>query len=73
MVEPRGGAVLDADQAPRRAVACAPGGSQGRMRRLMSLIQSRRIDVSATVPHGWKPDAIEAACECFAQQRDGVL
>jgi threonine dehydrogenase-like Zn-dependent dehydrogenase len=49
-----------------------PGGKE-RMRRLMSTIDSRRVDLSAMVTHRFKLDDIEAAYELFSQQRDGVL
>ena len=49
-----------------------PGGKE-RMRRLMSVIQSRRVDLSAMVTHRFKLDDIEAAYELFSHQRDGVL
>ena len=49
-----------------------PGGRE-RMRRLMSVIESGRIDLSAMVTHRFKLDDIEAAYELFAHQRDGVL
>ena len=49
-----------------------PGGKE-RMRRLMSTIASRRVDLSAMVTHRFKLDDIEAAYELFSQQRDGVL
>lgn len=49
-----------------------PGGKE-RMRRLMSLIEAQRIDLSAMVTHRYKLDDIETAYELFAHQRDGVL
>jgi alcohol dehydrogenase len=49
-----------------------PGGKE-RMRRLMSLIASQRVDLGAMVTHRFKLDDIEAAYELFAHQRDGVL
>jgi threonine dehydrogenase-like Zn-dependent dehydrogenase len=49
-----------------------PGGKE-RMRRLMSMIASRRVDVGAMVTHRFKLDDIETAYELFSQQRDGVL
>ena len=49
-----------------------PGGKE-RMRRLMSVIASRRVDLSAMVTHRFKLDDIEAAYELFGHQRDGVL
>jgi alcohol dehydrogenase len=49
-----------------------PGGKD-RMRRLMSVIQSDRVDLRALVTHRFKLDQIEDAYELFANQRDGVL
>lgn len=49
-----------------------PGGKE-RMRRLMNVIASERVDLKPLVTHGFKLDQIEAAYELFANQRDGVL
>jgi threonine dehydrogenase-like Zn-dependent dehydrogenase len=49
-----------------------PGGRE-RMRRLMTVIQGRRLDLRPLVTHRFKLDDIEAAYELFANQRDGVL
>jgi len=49
-----------------------PGGKE-RMRRLISVIQSGRLDLSAMVTHRFKLDDIEAAYDLFGHQRDGVL
>lgn len=49
-----------------------PGGKE-RMRRLMSIIESGRVDLSALVTHRFKLDDIEAAYDLFAHQRDGVF
>lgn len=49
-----------------------PGGKE-RMRRLMSVIESGRVDLSAMVTHRFKLDEIEAAYDLFANQRDGVF
>jgi alcohol dehydrogenase len=49
-----------------------PGGKQ-RMRRLMSVIASQRVDLKLLVTHRFRLDQIEAAYELFANQRDGVL
>jgi threonine dehydrogenase-like Zn-dependent dehydrogenase len=49
-----------------------PGGKE-RMRRLMSVIESGRVDLSRMVTHRFKLDDIEAAYKLFANQRDGVL
>ena len=49
-----------------------PGGKE-RMRRLMSVIASGRLDLGAMVTHRFKLDQIEAAYDLFGHQRDGVL
>ena len=49
-----------------------PGGKE-RMRRLMSVIASGRLDLAAMVTHRFKLDQIEAAYDLFSHQRDGVL
>lgn len=49
-----------------------PGGKE-RMRRLMSVIASKRTDLKPLVTHRFKLDQIEAAYELFSHQRDGVL
>lgn len=52
--------------------ALCPGGKE-RMRRLMNVVASGRIDLGLMVTHQFKLDAIVAAYELFANQRDGVL
>jgi threonine dehydrogenase-like Zn-dependent dehydrogenase len=49
-----------------------PGGKE-RMRRLMSVIESGRVDLRPMVTHRYKLDDIEAAYDLFSHQRDGVL
>jgi threonine dehydrogenase-like Zn-dependent dehydrogenase len=49
-----------------------PGGKE-RMRRLMAVIASGRIDLKPLVTHRYKLDDIEAAYDLFGHQRDGVL
>ncbi|WP_064696170.1 NAD(P)-dependent alcohol dehydrogenase [Rhizobium aegyptiacum] len=49
-----------------------PGGKE-RMRRLMQVIASSRLDTTALVTHRFKLDQIEEAYDHFANQRDGVL
>jgi len=56
----------------RIVTALCPGGKE-RMRRLMAVIASGRVDLGAMVTHRYKLDDIEAAYELFANQRDGVL
>ena len=49
-----------------------PGGKE-RMRRLMEVIASSRLDARPLVTHRFKLDQIEQAYDLFANQRDGVL
>jgi len=49
-----------------------PGGKE-RMRRLMQVVASGRVDTSGLVTHHFGLDQIEEAYELFSQQRDGVL
>jgi len=49
-----------------------PGGKE-RMRRLMNVVASERIDLRGLITHRFKLDQIEDAYELFANQRDGVL
>jgi alcohol dehydrogenase len=56
----------------RIVTSLCPGGKE-RMRRLMSVIDSGRVDLGAMVTHRFPLDQIEEAYELFANQRDGVL
>ncbi len=49
-----------------------PGGKE-RMRRLMAMVEHRRLDLSPLVTHRFSLDQIEPALDLFANQRDGVL
>lgn len=49
-----------------------PGGKE-RMRRLMEVIASARLDTRQLVTHRFTLDQIEEAYDLFANQRDGVL
>jgi len=49
-----------------------PGGKE-RMRRLMNIIESNRVDLKPLVTHHFTLDEIENAYELFSHQRDGVL
>ncbi len=49
-----------------------PGGKE-RMRRLLNVVASGRIDLTPLVTHQYKLDDIEVAYDLFANQRDGVL
>jgi threonine dehydrogenase-like Zn-dependent dehydrogenase len=54
-----------------RTTLC-PGGKE-RMRRLMEVIASGRVDTRPLVTHRFKLEHIEEAYDLFANQRDGVL
>ena len=56
----------------RIVTTLCPGGKE-RMRRLMSVIASHRVDLKPLVTHRFKLDQIEAAYDLFGHQRDGVL
>ncbi len=49
-----------------------PGGKE-RMRRLMEVVASGRVDTGALVTHRFNLDDVETAYDLFAHQRDGVL
>lgn len=49
-----------------------PGGKE-RMRRLMAVVASGRVDLTPMVTHRFALDEIVAAYELFSHQRDGVL
>lgn len=54
------------------ATTLCPGGKE-RMRRLMAVIGSGRIDLNPLVTHRFRLEQIDEAYELFANQRDGVL
>jgi alcohol dehydrogenase len=56
----------------RIVTTLCPGGKE-RMRRLMSVIASGRVDLRPMVTHRFKLDQIEQAYDLFGNQRDGVL
>lgn len=56
----------------RIVTALCPGGKE-RMRRLMNVVASGRVDLGVLVTHSYALDDIVAAYELFANQRDGVL
>ncbi len=49
-----------------------PGGHE-RMRRLMAMIDARRVDLTPLVTHHFALDDIQEAFDLFSHQRDGVL
>jgi threonine dehydrogenase-like Zn-dependent dehydrogenase len=52
--------------------ALCPGGKE-RMRRLMNVLASGRLDLGVMVTHEYKLENIVAAYDLFSHQRDGVL
>ncbi|WP_349572344.1 NAD(P)-dependent alcohol dehydrogenase [Azotobacter salinestris] len=56
----------------RIVTSLCPGGKE-RMRRLLSVVASGRIDLKPLVTHQYGLNDIEAAYDLFAHQRDGVL
>lgn len=56
----------------RLVTTLCPGG-KARMRRLMTVVASGRVDLEPLITHRFKLDQIEQAYELFASQRDGVL
>jgi alcohol dehydrogenase len=56
----------------RIVTSLCPGGKE-RMRRLMSVIASGRVNLNAMVTHRFTLERIEEAYDLFAHQRDGVL
>ncbi|WP_157220149.1 NAD(P)-dependent alcohol dehydrogenase [Flavisphingomonas formosensis] len=56
----------------RIVTTLCPGGKE-RMRRLMALVASERVDTSMLVTHHFALDDIQPAYELFGDQRDGVL
>jgi len=49
-----------------------PGGKE-RMRRLMAMVENRRVDLTPLVTHRFALDQIHEAFDLFSRQRDGVL
>jgi alcohol dehydrogenase len=56
----------------RIVTTLCPGGKE-RMRRLLDVIASGRVDLTPMVTHHFKLDEIVEAYDLFAHQRDGVL
>ena len=56
----------------RIVTSLCPGGKE-RMRRLMNVIETDRLDLKPLVTHRYKLDDIEDAYDLFGHQRDGVL
>ena len=68
-----GSAMLAAGIGDHKIVTTLCPGGKERMRRLMEVIASSRVDLRALVTHRFKLDDIEEAYEVFSNQRDGVL
>ena len=49
-----------------------PGGKE-RMRRLMAMVENRRVDLTSLVTHRFALDDIQDAYDLFSHQRDAVL
>jgi threonine dehydrogenase-like Zn-dependent dehydrogenase len=56
----------------RIVTTLCPGGKE-RMRRLMSMIENGRVDLSPLITHRFALDDIEQAYDVFSHQSDGVL
>ena len=56
----------------RIVTTLCPGGKE-RMRRLMAMIENRRVDLSPLVTHHFALDDIGEAYDLFSRQADGVL
>jgi alcohol dehydrogenase len=56
----------------RIVTTLCPGGKE-RMRRLLNVVESGRVDLRGLVTHRYTLDRIEEAYDLFANQRDGVL
>ena len=56
----------------RIVTSLCPGGKE-RMRRLMNVIETERVDLKPLVTHRFELDQIEEAYDLFGHQRDGVL
>ena len=56
----------------RIVTTLCPGGKE-RMRRLMAMIEHRRVDLSPLVTHRFGLDHIQDAFDLFSAQREGVL
>jgi threonine dehydrogenase-like Zn-dependent dehydrogenase len=56
----------------RIVTTLCPGGKE-RMRRLMAMVQSRRMDLTPLVTHTFALDDLEEAYDLFSHQRDRVM
>jgi threonine dehydrogenase-like Zn-dependent dehydrogenase len=56
----------------RVVTTLCPGGKE-RMRRLMELVRSKRIDLTPLITHRFRLEQIREAYEVFGERRDGVI
>jgi threonine dehydrogenase-like Zn-dependent dehydrogenase len=49
-----------------------PGGKE-RMRRLMAMVEHKRVDLTPLITHHFGLDDIQTALDLFSRQQDGVL
>jgi threonine dehydrogenase-like Zn-dependent dehydrogenase len=56
----------------RIVTTLCPGGKE-RMRRLMTMVERERIDLTPLITHRFALDDVRDAYELFSHQRDGVL
>lgn len=56
----------------RVVTTLCPGGKE-RMRRLMNVVASRRVDLRPLITHRFRLEQIEEAYDLFSHQRDGVM
>ncbi len=64
---------LHAGLADQKIVTTLCPGGKERMRRLMAMIEHRRVDLTPLVTHRFALDDIQTAFELFSSQADGVL
>ncbi len=65
--------LLHAGLADQKIVTSLCPGGKERMRRLMTLIEHRRVDLTPLITHRFSLDEIDDAFDLFSRQRDGVL
>jgi threonine dehydrogenase-like Zn-dependent dehydrogenase len=56
----------------RIVTTLCPGGKE-RMRRLMEVVRSGRVDLTPLLTHSFRLDAIRDAYEIFGERKDGVV
>ncbi|MGE5242707.1 MAG: zinc-binding dehydrogenase [Betaproteobacteria bacterium] len=65
--------LLHAGLADQKIVTTLCPGGKERMRRLMAMVEHRRVDLTPLITHQFSLDDIDEAFELFSRQRDGVL